>query len=127
MTNGNEPSAGEQTKKEQVDVQALIGEKEDPGKVWDEIKKAISNLICLEITTRLCGGAEDEKIYTKIDLLQADRTNEVHRIFLTDPDLAFLLEFHTDQVELAEQDIQTKLDFLENLAKTLSAEIKEAT
>ncbi|MBN1761903.1 MAG: hypothetical protein JW878_02320 [Methanomicrobia archaeon] len=127
MPDGNEPPSGGHPEKKQVDVNALIGEENDPKKVWDEIKKAISNLLCLEITTRLCGGAEDEKIYTKIDLLQADRTNEIHRIFLTDPDLAFLLEFHTDQVELAEQDIQTKLEFLRNLAKTLSAEIKEAT
>ena len=126
MTNGNGTSQGGQPQKEQIDVKALI-EQNDPKKVWDEIKKALSNLVSLEITTKLCGGAEDERIYTKIDLLQADRTNEIHRIFLTDPDLEPLLEFHADQVELAEQDIQAKLEFLEHLARALIAAIKEAT
>lgn len=124
MPNENEPSSGGQTKKEQVGVKAL-DDLENSKEVWEKIKKAISNLVSLEITTRLYDGDEDEKIYTKIDLLQADRTNEIHRIFLTDPDLAPLLEFHTDQVELAEQDIQAKLEFLEKLANTLKTAINE--
>jgi hypothetical protein len=87
--------------------------------VWKVIKKAISESICLEITTKVSGRAEDEKLYTKIDLLQADRTNEIHINFLKDPDLAPLRDFHAEQVKLAEQDIQKKLEFLESLARTL--------
>ena len=89
-------------------------------KVWEVIKKAIAESICLEITTKVSGRAEDEKLYTKIDLLQADRTNEIHINFLKDPDLAPLRDFHAEQVKLAEQDIRNKLEFLENLARTLS-------
>jgi hypothetical protein len=33
--------------------------------------------------------------------------------------LAGLREFHAEQVKLAEQDIQKKLEFLQNLAETL--------
>lgn len=113
MSNGEDiPTEGK--------LQEELREATDEKKIWEVIKKAISESICLEITTRVSGGAEDEKLYTKIDLLQADRTNEIHISFLKDPDLAPLRDFHAEQVKLAEQDIQNKLEFLENLARTLS-------
>jgi hypothetical protein len=77
--------------------------------------------IKLKITTKVTGtgSAEGEEICTMIDLLQADRTNEIHRNFLKDPAFAPLRDFHAEQVKLAEQDIQKKLEFLENLARVL--------
>ena len=89
------------------------------------IKEAILELISLKITTKVIGATEDEKLYTQIDLLQADRTNEIHINFLKDPDLAQLRDFHAGQVKLAEEDIQKKLEFLETLGRTLSSVIEE--
>ncbi|NQE05195.1 hypothetical protein C5S32_04930 [ANME-1 cluster archaeon GoMg1] len=99
---------------------------ENPLKVWDVIKKAISALSCLEIRTEVIGGAKDEVISTKIDLFQSDRTNQIHRNFLKDPDLAPLRDFHAEQVKLAEQDIQKKLEFLLEMAIALVSAINEA-
>lgn len=93
--------------------------------VLQVIKEAILEIISLKITTEVTGATEDEKLYTQIDLLQADRTNEIHINFLKDPDLAPLRDFHAGQVKLAEQDIQKKLEFLENLGRTLSSVIEE--
>ena len=119
MSNGEDiPTEGE--------LQKELRKATTKEKVWEVIKKAISESICLEITTKVSGGAGDEKLYTKIDLLQADRTNEIHINFLKDPDLAPLRDFHAEQVKLAEQDIQNKLEFLENLARTLSGMIGKA-
>ncbi len=93
--------------------------------VLQVIKEAILEIISLKITTKVIGATEDEKLYTQIDLLQADRTNEIHINFLKDPDLAQLREFHAGQVKLAEEDIQKKLEFLETLGRTLSSVIEE--
>jgi hypothetical protein len=98
----------------------------DPLKVWEVIKKAISELSCLEIRTEVICGVKDEVISTKIDLLQSDRTNQIHRNFLKDPDLAPLRDFHAEQVKLAEQDIQKKLEFLQVIAIALVSAINEA-
>ena len=54
-----------------------------------------------------------------IDRPSSSRTNEIHRNFLKDPAFAPLRDFHAEQVKLAEQDIQKKLDFLENMARVL--------
>lgn len=119
MSNGEDiPTEGE--------LQKELRKATTKEKVWEVIKKAISESICLEITTKVSGRAGDEKLYTKIDLLQADRSNEIHINFLKDPDLAPLRDFHAEQVKLAEQDIQNKLEFLKNLAHTLSGMIGKA-
>ncbi|MBE9593679.1 MAG: hypothetical protein IMF19_09385 [Proteobacteria bacterium] len=98
--------------------------KAEEGKdVWEVIKEAISNLICLKIETKVIGGT-DGSIITEIDLLQADRKNEIHINFLKDPVFAPLRDFHTEQVKLAEQDIQKKLEFLQNMANVLVGWIK---
>jgi hypothetical protein len=86
--------------------------------VWEAVKKAIANLVYLEIRTRVTNGDGDKEIYTKIDLFQSDRTNKIHIDFVKDNDLAELRNFHTEQVKLAELDIQKKLEFLRNLANT---------
>ena len=84
--------------------------------IWAVVKQAIANLMTLKIVTEVTGGPEDEKLETCIDLFQADRTNQLHKNFLKDPDLAPLRDFHADQVRLAEEDIQRKLDFLQRMA-----------
>ncbi len=91
----------------------------DDTEVWAVIKKAIANLINLEIRTMVTGGQESEELYTRIDLFQADRTNQIHKNFLKDADLAPLRDFHTEQVKLAEADIQKKLDFLESIGHAI--------
>jgi hypothetical protein len=119
MSNGEDKVPGGELQKELRDATT-------PKKVWEVIKKAIKEIICLEITTEVTGGEEGKEIYTMIDLLQADRKNKIHRDFLKDPDLAPLRDFHAEQVKLAEQDIQKKLVFLQNLAEVLIHAIKEA-
>ena len=94
-------------------------DKVDKKGIWGVIKKAIQELICLKIETIVIDGAEEEVISTEIDLLQADRRNEINRKFLNNPELAELREFHAEQVKLAEQDIQKKLEFLQKLADAL--------
>lgn len=69
----------------------------------------------LEIITEITGGAESEKLETRIDLFQADRANHIHRNFLKDPDLAPMRDFHAEQVKLAEQDIKGKLELLSSV------------
>jgi len=84
--------------------------------IWAVVKEAIANLITLEITTEVTGGAETVKLVTRLDLFQADRTNEIHQSFLKDPALAPLRDFHAEQIKLAEQDVQGKLEFLQRMA-----------
>ena len=119
MTNGEDNVPGGVLQKE-------LREATTPEKVWEVIKKAFSEIICLKITTEVTGGEEGKEIKTMIDLLQADRKNEIHRDFLKDLDLAPLRAFHAEQVTLAEQDIQKKLEFLQKLAEGLIHAIKEA-
>jgi len=110
-------------------LQEELREKVEAGKkndIWGVIKKAIQELICLRIKTIVIDGAEEEVISTEIDLLQADRRNEINRKFLNNPELAELREFHTEQVKLAEQDIRNKLEFLQNLADALIHAIGKA-
>ncbi|MCK4399166.1 MAG: hypothetical protein KAV25_09270 [Methanophagales archaeon] len=101
--------------------QTKIDEAGEDKDVWKIVKEVLREIICLKITTKVTGtgSAEGEEICTMIDLLQADRTNEIHRNFLKDPAFAPLRDFHAEQVKLAEQDIQKKLEFLENLARVL--------
>lgn len=115
----------EDTLPKEGELQKELRDATTPEKVWEVIKKAIPEIICLKITTEVTGGEEGKEIYTMIDLLQADRKNKIHRDFLKDPDLAPLRDFHAEQVKLAEQDIQKKLDFLEALARTLVGVIKK--
>ena len=96
----------------------------DAGEVWAIIKQAVANLIKLEIRTTVTGGPQSEELYTRIDLFQADRANEIHKNFLKDPDLAPLREFHAEQVKLAEADIQKKIDFLESIGNAIIRIIK---
>jgi len=117
----------EDTSPKEGELQKELRDATTPEKVWAVIKKAIPEIICLKITTEVTGGAEDRRIYTMIDLLQADRKNKIHRDFLKDPDLAPLRDFHAEQVKLAEQDIQKKLEFLEALARTLVGVIKKVS
>ena len=117
----------EYTSPKEGELQKELRDATTPEKVWAVIKKAIPEIICLKITTEVTGGAEDRRIYTMIDLLQADRKNKIHRDFLKDPDLAPLRDFHAEQVKLAEQDIQKKLEFLEALARTLVGVIKKVS
>ncbi len=95
-----------------------------PEDVWKVIQKAIANLISLEITTEVTGGAEAEKLYTRIDLFQADRINQIHINFLKDLELAPLRDFHAEQVKLAEADIQKKIEFLERMGNAILERIK---
>ena len=105
-------------------LQKKLREATKDEEVWGAIKEAISKIVCLEIKTEVTGSPGSEEIHTKIDLLQADRTNEIHINFLKDPDLAPLRDFHAGQVKLAEEDIQKKLEFLENLGTTLCSVIE---
>lgn len=123
MPEGNDKGDKEDLQKE-LREKVEAGEKEA---IWGVIKKAIQELICLKIKTIVIDGAEKEVISTEIDLLQADRRNEINRKFLNNPELAGLREFHTEQVKLAEQDIQKKLEFLQNLADALIRVIGKAT
>jgi hypothetical protein len=115
MPDGNDKGDKEDLQKELRDKVGAVDKKG----IWGVIKKAIQKLICLEIKTIVIDGAEKEVISTEIDLLQADRKNEINRKFLNNPELAGLREFHAEQVKLAEQDIQKKLEFLQKLAETL--------
>ena len=117
----------EDTLPKEGELQKELRDATTPEKVWEVIKKAIPEIICLKITTEVTGGEEDRRIYTTIDLLQADRINKIHENFLKDPDLAPLRDFHAEQVKLAEQDIQKKLEFLEALARTLVGVIKKVS
>ncbi|HUV80454.1 MAG TPA: hypothetical protein VMW40_06510 [Candidatus Bathyarchaeia archaeon] len=117
----------EDTLPKEGELQKELRDAKTPEKVWEVIKKAIPEIICLKITTEVTGGEEGKEIYTMIDLLQADRKNKIHRDFLKDPDLAPLRDFHAEQVKLAEQDIQKKLEFLEALARTLVGIIKKVS
>jgi len=117
----------EDTLPKEGELQKELRDATTPEKVWEVIKKAIPEIICLKITTEVTGGEEDRRIYTVIDLLQADRINKIHENFLKDPDLAPLRDFHAEQVKLAEQDIQKKLEFLEALARTLVGVIKKVS
>lgn len=98
-----------------------LREAKDEKDIWTIVKQAMANMITLEIITAVTGGPEDEKLVTCIDLFQADRSNKLHKNFLKDPDLAPLRDFHSEQVKLAEQDIQRKLDFLQRLASGIAA------
>jgi len=117
----------EDTLPKEGELQKELRDATTPEKVWEVIKKAIPEIIHLKITTEVTGGEEGKEIYTVIDLLQADRKNKIHRDFLKDPDLAPLRDFHAEQVKLAEQDIQKKLEFLEALARTLVGVIKKVS
>ncbi len=114
MTNGEDNISGGK-------YQTKIGNAKNDTAVWEIVKEVIQDFVCLKISTKVTGtgSADDEEICTLIDLLQADRTNEIHRNFLKDPAFAPLRDFHAEQVKLAEQDIQKKLDFLENMARVL--------
>ncbi len=107
-------------------LQKELREAATPEKVWEAIKKAVEAISCLEITTEVTGVTEGGKLYTKIDLLQSDRSNQIDIKFLKDPDLTELRGFHAEQVKLAEQDIQKKLEFLKDLATALTDIIKKA-
>ncbi|MEA2076258.1 MAG: hypothetical protein U9O85_11160 [Euryarchaeota archaeon] len=108
------------------ELQKELRKAKNETEVWTVIKKAIPEIICLKIITEVTGGAEDRRIYTAIDLFQADRINKIHENFLKDPDLAPLRDFHAEQVKSAEQDIHKKLEFLEYLARVLIKAIKKA-
>ena len=47
-----------------------------------------------------------------------------HKNFLKDEDMSPLREFHAEQVRLAEEDIQRKLDLLERLGSAIVRAIK---
>ena len=97
------------------DAKKKLKEATDAESVWSVLKQAMANLMSLEIITEITGGAESEKLETRIDLFQADRANHIHRNFLKDPDLAPMRDFHAEQVKLAEQDIKGKLELLSSV------------
>jgi hypothetical protein len=103
-----------------------LKEASTPEEVWTAIKEILSNLTRLSIKTSVAdytGSADsngkDVEICTSIDLLQADRENMMHASFLKDPVLASLREFHTEQVKLAEQDLQKRFEFVQNLGTAI--------
>ena len=102
------------------DAKEKLEKAKNKNEVWSVLIQAITNLISLEITTEVTGGPESEKLHTRIDLFQADRSNQIHRNFLKDAELAPLREFHAEQVKLAEQDIEKKIDFLERMGSAIT-------
>ncbi len=79
MPEGNDKRVNEGGLQKELREKVEAGEKED---IWGVIKKAIQELTCLRIKTIVIDGAEKEVISTEIDLLQADRRNEINRKFL---------------------------------------------
>ncbi len=107
------------------DAKKQLKEAQDEQGIWAVLKEALANLISLEIKTEVIGGPEDEKLTTRIDLFQADRTNQIHKNFLKDPEMAPLRDFHAEQVKLAEQDLQGKLDLLERMGSAIIGAMKK--
>ena len=107
------------------DAKKRLKDAKDAEGIWAVLKQAFANLISLEIITEVTGGPEDEKLMTRIDLFQADRTNQMHKNFLKDPEMAPLRDFHAEQVKLAEKDIQGKLDLLERMGSAIIGTMKK--
>jgi hypothetical protein len=89
----------------------------DEKTVWGIIHHVLTEIARLEITTVVKGdGGANQTLYTCINLLQADRTNEIDKSFLTDSAVTPLRDFHSEQVKLAVQDLQQRIDFVQKLA-----------
>lgn len=89
----------------------------DEKTVWGIIHHALTEIASLEIKTVVKGdGGTDQTLRTCINLLQADRINEIDKGFLTDSAVAPLRDFHSEQVKLAVQDLQQRIDFVQKLA-----------
>ncbi len=73
----------------------------------------------MEYTGSDHGESKRVEIHTCIDLLQADRTDEIHESFLKDPALAPLRDFHAEQVKLAAQEVQKRFEFVQNLGTAI--------
>jgi len=98
----------------------------NPQEVWTTIKEILASLTHLQVKTVMMeytgsdhSGAKEVEMCTSIDLLQADRTDEMHENFLKDPALAPLRDFHAEQVKLAEQEIQKRFEFVQNLGTAI--------
>ncbi len=108
-------------------IEVDLAAKQKPSEIWDEIRKYIASVVELNITTTVTNDPTttgDRSLVTKIDLIQADRTNLIDYSFLKDQAMIPLREFHKQQVELGEKDVQKKIDFLVNLATKLIEIIK---
>jgi hypothetical protein len=89
----------------------------DEKTVWGIIHHALTEIARLDIKTVVKGdGGADQTLSTCINLLEADRTNEIDKSFLTDPAMTPLRDFHSEQVKLAVQDLQQRIDFVQKLA-----------
>jgi hypothetical protein len=106
--------------------QSPLQEASTPQEVWNAVKEILASLTRLHIKTSVTdytgadgAGGKDVEICTSIDLLQADREHIMHESFLRDPALAPLRDFHTEQVKLAEQEVQKRFDFVQNLGMAI--------
>ncbi len=106
------------------DAKKKLGEAKEASDIWSTLKQAMANLLSLKITTQVTGDGEPEELVTIIDLFGADRCNKIHRDFIKDPELAVLREFHAEQVRLAEEDIQEKVEFLMNLGRAITRVVR---
>jgi hypothetical protein len=104
------------------DQTLALKDAKNPQEVWGSIKEILASLTNLDVKTVVMeytgsdhGEAKEVEIYTCIGLLQADRTDKIHESFLKDPALAPLRDFHAEQVKLAEQEIQKRFEFVQNL------------
>ena len=86
--------------------------------ILDDLKKAASNLMTLEVTTTVAGG-QPKEIKTKIDLVQGDISNTLNEAFLTDPNLQPIREFHTAQVGMGQAIIKGNVELIVGLFKQL--------
>lgn len=109
-----------------TDQKPSLKDANTPEEVWNAIKEILAALTRLQIKTSVTEytSADQEarrelELCTTIDLLQADREYKIHESFLKDPTLAPLRDFHAEQVKLAEQEVQRRFEFIQNLGMAI--------
>jgi hypothetical protein len=115
------------------DTHIALQQAQNPQQVWEAIKNILADLTRLEVTTVVKGythadqSQKDIEIHTSIDLLQVDRKYEIHESFVKDPVLEPLRLLHEEQVKLADQEVQKRFDFAQQLGTALVHAIQAAS
>ncbi len=118
----------------------------DPPSLLDRLTSAVHNITTLEVTTRVgevnvtlqagqkprvtISDGASPALYTRVDLLDADTLNTIPPALL-DSAHADLRSFHQRSVSDAQNMVQTRLEFIERLARWATGDagdvLKQAT
>jgi hypothetical protein len=94
------------------------------GKVSEAISLLVSQLVEMDIVTALPADAKGSHILTtKVNLLSGRIVNEVSPEFVSNPDYAKFLAFHTEQIDATSQLVREQLRGLQGLIENKNTDI----